>query len=147
MRAVIQRVSSACVTVDNKLISKIGQGLLVLLGIHKADTRKERDYIIKKIINLRIFSDDVFAMNKSVSNVSGEILLVSQFTLYGDCRKGNRPSFIDAMPPDQAKYFYDDFMAELRLQYPKVQEGVFGAHMQVELVNNGPVTILLDTQK
>ena len=126
MRAVIQRVSSASVSVDNKLVSKIGHGLLVLLGIKKDDTEKERDYITKKIVNLRIFPDlsisqGQHTMNKSVADVDGEILLVSQFTLYGDCRKGNRPSFTQAMPPEQAKIAYDDFAVELKNNYSKVR--------------------------
>jgi len=147
MRAVVQRVSSASVSVDGKLISKIGPGLLVLLGIKDSDTQKDTDYIIKKLVKLRIFPDDNHNMNKSVADTGGEILLVSQFTLYGDCRKGNRPSFIKAMKPDEAKEFYDNFAIVLKKEYPKVKEGVFGAYMKVELVNDGPTTILIDSEK
>ena len=147
MKVLVQRVNSASVTVDEKRISEIGLGLLVLLGIKDSDTQKEIDYIIRKIINLRIFSDDNSFMSKSVLDVGGEILLVSQFTLYGDCCKGNRPSFTRAMSPGLAKNFYDNFADCLKKQYPKVKEGVFGAYMQVSLVNDGPVTILIDSEK
>ena len=149
MRAVVQRVSSASVTVDGEIISQIGAGLLVLLGIHKDDTEKEREYIIKKIVNLRIFPDsaDMHNINKSIKDTDGEILLVSQFTLYGDCKKGNRPSFIAAMPPEKAKSFYEDFAKELKHIYPKTKEGMFGAYMHVALVNDGPVTILLNSAR
>jgi len=147
MRALVQRVSEASVSVDNAVVSHIQGGLLVLLGIKSDDTQKDQDYIIKKILNLRIFSDQKNMMNKSVVDVSGEILLVSQFTLYGDCSKGNRPSFAKAMKPEQAKILYDDFARNVKQQYDKVREGVFAAHMQVSLVNDGPVTILIDSKK
>jgi len=147
MRALVQRVVSASVTVDNKLISEIGSGLLVFLGIKADDTQSDRDYLIKKILNLRIFSDQEDKMNKSIVDISGEMLLVSQFTLYGDCAKGNRPSFAKAMKPEQAKQCYDDFVQTLKQQYHAVKEGVFAAHMQVALVNDGPVTILIESKK
>jgi len=147
MRAVIQLVREASVTVEGKPVSSIGPGLLVLLGIKKDDTEKEQDYLIKKIVNLRVFPDEQSCMNKSVGDVEGEILLVSQFTLYGDCKKGNRPSFVDAMAPQTAKEYYDRFAASLKAVYPKVKEGVFGASMQVRLLNDGPVTIVIDTAK
>jgi len=168
MRAVVQLVKSASVSVSQKLVSEIGPGLLVLLGIKDDDAhplsgsppfvraqdrlrsgqaRSSGGYIIKKIINLRIFPDENGNMNKSVQDVGGEILLVSQFTLYGDCRKGNRPSFICAMPPEKAKNFYKNFADCLKSEYPKVKEGIFGAYMQVALVNDGPVTILIDSEK
>jgi len=147
MRALVQRVSEASVSVDNAVVSHIQGGLLVLLGIKSDDTQKDQDYIIKKILNLRIFSDQKNMMNKSVVDVSGEILLVSQFTLYGDCSKGNRPSFAKAMKPEQAKILYDDFARNVKQQYGKVREGIFAAHMQVSLVNDGPVTILIDSKK
>ena len=145
MRAVIQRVTSAAVSVDGKTVSQIGNGLLVLLGIGRDDTDKDRDYLIKKIIKLRIFPDEQRSFDKSVVAVGGEILLVSQFTLYGDCSKGNRPSFYQAMPPQKAQVAYDDFAKSLKGEYPNVQEGVFGAHMQISLMNDGPVTIVLDS--
>ncbi|MFC1842519.1 D-aminoacyl-tRNA deacylase [Candidatus Dependentiae bacterium] len=154
MKALIQRVSSASVSVDNKIVSKIGHGFLVFLGIKADDTQKDRDYIIKKIVNLRVFPEVGDAtkkmakkMDRSIGDVGGEILLVSQFTLYADCRKGNRPSFINAMSPEQAKSFYCDFAVCLRKNYDKVKEGVFGAYMQVALTNDGPVTILIDSTK
>jgi len=144
MRAVIQKVTLASVSVDGALVSEIGLGLLVFLGIKAGDTSKETDYVVRKIVNLRVFEDDQHKMNKSILDVGGEILLVSQFTLYGDCRKGNRPSFVQAMPPQEAEPFYNDFVVALKKAYPKVKEGVFGAYMQVQLINDGPVTILLD---
>jgi len=145
MRAVVQRVSSASVTVDGEIVGKIGKGLLVLLGIKKDDTDTQQEKIIKKILNLRVFFDGQKEFDKSVVAVGGEILLVSQFTLYGDCTKGNRPSFFGAMSPQEASIVYKEFAKSLRQQYPKVQEGVFGAYMQVALVNDGPATILLES--
>ena len=144
MRAVIQRVNSASVEVEGKLISKIEKGLLVLVGIHKEDTQKDAGYIIRKILNLRVFESEKSFMDKSVQDLELEILLVSQFTLYADLRKGNRPSFDKAMPPAQAKIFYENFVEKFRENYPKTKDGVFGAYMQVSLVNDGPLTIILD---
>ena len=147
MRALIQRVTSASVSIEEKLISQIKLGLLVLLGIKTGDTHEDSDYIIRKIVNLRIFADEQYKMNKNLSDVGGEILLISQFTLYGDCKKGNRPSFIQAMPPAEAELFYNEFVLRLKNEYAQVKEGLFGASMQVGLVNDGPVTILIDSNR
>jgi len=144
MKVVIQRVSSASVTVDGKTVSTIGPGLLVLLGIAAQDAdQPDNDYLINKILKLRVFPDGQQQFHKSVVDVGGEILLVSQFTLYGDCTKGNRPSFCKAMPPQEAKLRYNAFAKDLKKAYPRVQEGIFGANMQVSLVNVGPVTIIV----
>ncbi|MBT3456044.1 D-tyrosyl-tRNA(Tyr) deacylase [bacterium] len=147
MRAVVQRVSKASVEVDNKVVSKISNGLLVLIGLTHEDSKEEFNYTINKILKLRIFDDEQGVMNKSVVDISGEILLVSQFTLYGDCRKGNRPSYQQAMNPDKAKKEFDNFFSCFKRQYEKVQNGIFGAHMKVDLLNDGPVTILIDSLK
>lgn len=147
MRAVIQRVTTASVTIDQKKVAEISQGLLVLVGFKITDTQRDYVYLAQKIIKLRIFNDEQGRMNKSVGDINGELLLVSQFTLYGDCRKGNRPSFVQAMPPEQAKTFYEQFVSYTCEQYAKTYSGVFQAYMQVSLVNDGPVTILLDTEK
>ena len=144
MKLVIQRVSQASVTVDNAIVGQIEEGYMVLLGIHKDDTLALCDKAIRKLLNLRLFSDDDGKMNKSIQDVDGSILLVSQFTLYGDCRKGNRPSFIEAMSPQEAEPFYDDFCKQLKQAYTKVEFGNFGADMQVALINSGPVTITYD---
>lgn len=148
MRVVVQRVSSASVCVDDRLVSQIGTGLLVLVGLSVDDTVESFesfDPVIKKMIQLRIFPDDQGKMNKSVQDVQGEILLVSQFTLYADCRKGNRPSFVKAMPPDKARVMYAQFVDRVKELFgsDRVHDGEFGAYMQVSLVNDGPVTILL----
>ena len=145
MKVVIQRVKSASVEVDGDLISSIGQGLLVLVGIHKEDTQKDSDYIIKKILSLRFFESEKSFMDKSVQDLNLEVLLVSQFTLYGNCKKGARPSFDKAMPPKEAKIFYENFVEKFKQQHSKVKDGIFGAYMQVSLVNDGPVTIILDS--
>ncbi|MBI5394233.1 MAG: D-tyrosyl-tRNA(Tyr) deacylase [Verrucomicrobia bacterium] len=148
MRIVVQRVSRAAVRVDGQTVGEIGRGLLVLLGIGKADTEADADYIIGKILALRIFHDDDSKMNRSVTDIGGGVLVVSQFTLHGDVRKGTRPSFSDAMPPADAERFYTRFMEKLRAATTlKVEEGKFAAMMDVELVNDGPVTILLDSQR
>jgi D-aminoacyl-tRNA deacylase len=144
MRIVIQVVSSASVAIAGKQISAIGTGLLLLVGLHKNDTIEQFDPLIKKVINLRIFPDESHKINKSIVDINGELLLVSQFTLYADCKKGNRPSFADAMPPAQANEYYGKFVQKCRELYPKVKEGVFGADMQVTLVNDGPLTIILE---
>lgn len=146
MRALIQRVQSASVTVDGNIIGQIEQGLLVLLGMHKEDHAGQLAWFVEKLIHLRIFSDDEGKMNRSVQDVDGGLLVVSQFTLYGDCRTGRRPSFIHTLPPDQAEPLYNQFVAELRkkLGEAKVQTGQFGAEMQVQLINDGPVTFLLE---
>jgi D-tyrosyl-tRNA(Tyr) deacylase len=146
MKAVVQRVSRACVRIDDQTVGEIDRGLLVLLGVGKSDTGADTDWMIKKLLALRIFPDDAKNMNRSVTDIGGGILVVSQFTLYGDARKGTRPSFTDAMPPIDAERFYGDFMSKLRAATRlKVAEGKFAAMMDVELVNDGPVTILLDS--
>lgn len=147
MRSVVQRVSSSSVTVDGGMIVKIDKGLMVLLGVTHDDTSKDVDYMIDKILNLRIFEDEEDKMNLSLKDVGGELLVVSQFTLYGDCRKGRRPSFTNAARPDQADKLYEEFVAKAKAQGLNVGTGQFGAHMMVDLTNDGPVTILLDSSK
>lgn len=148
MRAVVQRVSRSCVVVDNKTVGSIGKGLTVLLGIESTDTEKDMEYMADKIVNLRIFEDASGKMNLSALDVGGELLVVSQFTLFGDCRKGKRPSFTRAAPPDFADRLYNEFASYIRGKYPiKVETGVFQAEMQLEIHNDGPVTILLDSTK
>ncbi|MBO4563485.1 MAG: D-tyrosyl-tRNA(Tyr) deacylase [Clostridia bacterium] len=146
MRAVVQRVSSASVETEGREAGRIGRGFLVLLGVHTTDEKKDADYIIKKISGLRVFEDENGKMNLSLSDVSGELLIVSQFTLYGDARHGNRPAFIEAALPDKAIPLYEYTVSELKKSFP-VSTGEFGADMQVSLVNDGPVTILLDSKK
>jgi D-tyrosyl-tRNA(Tyr) deacylase len=146
MKAVVQRVSRASVRIDNQIVGKIDRGLLVLLGIGKGDAVTDADWLIKKLLALRIFPDDTKNMNRSVTDIGGGLLIVSQFTLYGDARSGTRPSFTDAMPPAEAEQFYNSFMIKLRAAAPlKVAEGKFAAMMDVELINDGPVTIVLDS--
>jgi len=147
VRAIIQRVSSASVSIDDEVVSSIGRGLLILVGFHKDDTDADSDYIITKSTGLRIFGDDNGMMNLSVADIDGEILVVSQFTLYGDARKGKRPSFSTSMPPTEALQFYDRFINRFKENFSSVKSGVFGADMQVSLVNSGPVTIMLDSSK
>ena len=147
MKAVIQRVSQAGVTVDGKEVSRIGTGLMVLLGVGHEDTQKDADFLVDKIINLRIFEDDRGKMNISLKDVGGELLVVSQFTLMGDCRKGRRPSFINAARPDAASRLYDYFIEKAKEKGVSTQGGVFQAMMDVDLVNQGPVTLLLDTKE
>ena len=147
MRAVIQRVSRASVAVDDKVAGQIGQGLLVLLGVSRTDTEAAADYLADKVMGLRIFEDAAGKMNLSVTEVNGGVLLVSQFTLYGDVRRGKRPSFDAAAPPEQARKLYEYMIERLRTLGIPCQTGVFQAMMQVELVNDGPVTILLDSEK
>ena len=147
MRAVVQRVSSSRVTVDNVVTGEINQGLLVLLGVTHEDTSKDVDYMIDKVLNLRIFEDENGKMNLSLKDINGELLIVSQFTLYGDCRKGRRPGFSDAARPEIAIPLYEEFIEKARKQDIKVGTGKFGADMMVDIANNGPVTILLDSQK
>ena len=145
MRFVIQRVKHASVTIDGTVTGKIGKGYLVLIGIAEDDTREIADKMIKKLINLRIFEDENGKTNISISDVEGQLLLVSQFTLYADCKKGNRPSFTRAGSPDMANTMYEYIISECRQQIPVVQTGSFGADMKVELLNDGPFTILLDS--
>ena len=147
MRAVVQRVSSSKVTVDGELTGKIDKGLLVLLGVTHEDTSKDVDYIIDKVLNLRIFEDENEKMNLSLKDVSGELLVVSQFTLYGDCRKGRRPSFSSAARPEVATKLYEEFIDKARKEGIVTQTGQFGAHMMVDLTNDGPVTILLESNR
>lgn len=147
MRAVFQRVSSARVSIDGEVVSSISRGLLVLIGVAEDDSEADVQYVANKTANLRIFEDEAGKMNLSVSDIDGEILVVSQFTLYGDCRKGRRPSFIAAARPPKAELLYEKYVAALTDVGLKVETGVFQAHMDVELVNDGPVTILLDSKK
>ncbi len=147
MRCVIQRVSRARVLVDCQIVGEIGKGILVLLGISTEDSEKETIYILQKTLNLRIFEDTAGKMNLSLLDISGDLLVVSQFTLYGDARKGRRPSFIEAAAPEKANFLYEFFVAEARKQIQNVKTGHFQAMMDVELVNDGPVTILLDSKK
>jgi D-tyrosyl-tRNA(Tyr) deacylase len=145
VRAHIQRVTKAELYLDDTLFASISKGMLVLLGIHQSDTLTQIPKLIQKIINLRIFADEVGQMNLDIKNVQGEILLVSQFTLYADTKKGNRPSFIDAAKPEAAIPIYENFVMSLAAALPnKVKTGVFGADMQIHLVNDGPVTVLLE---
>lgn len=145
MKLVIQRVKSASVSIDGRVYKAIQQGLLLLVGVGPEDQQEDLDYAVRKIVNMRIFSDDEGKMNLSVKDIQGEILSVSQFTLFADTKKGNRPAFTDAAKPDMAEAFYQEFNQELAKEV-SVEAGVFGADMQVELVNDGPVTIILDTK-
>ena len=147
MRAVIQRVGHAKVTVDGTVTGEIGRGLLIFLGVGRGDTNNDLDYIVKKTIGLRIFPDAGGKMNLSVTDIGGQALVVSQFTLYGDCRKGNRPSFSGSMPPGEANEMYERFIGLLNDSGIRAEHGVFGADMSVELENDGPVTIILDSSK
>jgi len=147
MKAVIQRTDEAEVRVGKEIISAIKQGLLIFLGIEKGDKREDCDYLLEKTINLRIFEDDVGKMNRSLIEVSGELLIVSQFTLLADCRKGRRPSFTQAEEPQKAKALYDYFVEKAKQRVKKVSQGLFQEMMKVKLVNNGPVTIILDSKE
>jgi D-aminoacyl-tRNA deacylase len=147
MRAVVQRVTRASVTVEGEVIGEIGNGLVVLIGITREDTKVEAAYLVDKISNLRIFDDEEGKMNLSVKDVNGGLLIVSQFTLYGDVRRGLRPSWIEAAPPEVAEPLYDFFVRQARSMVDEVATGKFQAMMKVELVNDGPVTILLDSGK
>lgn len=145
MRFIIQRVSSASVTVETKIVGKIEKGYLVLIGIEDSDTEAIANKLIKKLIGLRIFEDENGKTNLSLADVDGSLLLVSQFTLYADCKKGNRPSFIRAGQPDMAAKMYEYIIAECKKQVKNVQRGIFGADMKVTLTNEGPFTIVLDS--
>ncbi|HHW30223.1 MAG TPA: D-tyrosyl-tRNA(Tyr) deacylase [Clostridiaceae bacterium] len=147
MRAVVQRVREARVSVDNKIIGEIGKGLVVLLGVGTNDTEKDLTYLADKILNLRVFEDENGKMNISLMDVGGELLIVSQFTLYGDCRRGNRPSYTNAAPPAEAEDFYNRFVDYCKQRGVKVETGKFQAEMLVEIHNDGPVTILIDSKK
>jgi D-aminoacyl-tRNA deacylase len=145
MRAVVKRVSRAGVSIAGEVVGAVGRGLLVLLGVGPADTEAEARWLADKVVGLRIFPDDDGKMNRDVAAAGGGVLVVSQFTLYGDCRRGRRPSFIGAAPPDVAEPLYEAFVAAIRAQGVPAATGRFGAMMQVELVNDGPVTLLVDT--
>lgn len=147
MRAVLQRVTRACVRVDGETIGEIDKGILVLLGVGKDDDEQHAKYLVEKIIGLRIFEDTQGKMNLSLLESNGSLLVVSQFTLYGDARKGKRPSYSDAALPEKANTLYEFFVSEARKQIAKVETGSFRAMMDVELINDGPVTILLDSKR
>lgn len=147
MRAVVQRVSKSKVKVEDKTVGEIGKGLLVLLGVGKEDTKEDIEYLTQKILNLRIFEDENGKMNLSLLDIEGELLVISQFTLYGDVRKGRRPSFTDSASPDEAEKMYKQFINKCKNESINVEEGIFGADMDVSLINDGPVTILLDSKK
>lgn len=144
MKAVLQRVKNASVTVDGKITGQIGEGFLVLLGVGPEDTEKNADELVQKICKLRIFTDENDKMNLSIKDIDGQILVVSQFTLYADCQRGNRPSFVKAASPDKAEELYEYFKQQCKKEVKNVQSGIFGAHMEVKLLNNGPVTIILE---
>ena len=146
MRAVIQRVSQAKVVVDDKTVGQIGKGFMILLGVHEEDTQADVDYLVGKISKLRVFEDDQQKMNRSIIDVGGEILSISQFTLFADTKKGNRPSFVQAAKPDTAIPLYEAFNEGLRQVGIPVETGIFGADMKCHLVNDGPVTIIIDSQ-
>jgi D-tyrosyl-tRNA(Tyr) deacylase len=147
MRSVVQRVTRASVTVDGAIVGQIGPGLLVLLGVAPNDAETDADYLAEKITGLRVFEDADGKMNASLADTGGAMLVVSQFTLYGDCRKGRRPSFTDAAPPELAERLYEYFVQQVRAQGILVETGRFRAMMEVELVNDGPVTLLLESRK
>jgi D-tyrosyl-tRNA(Tyr) deacylase len=147
MRAVLQRVRRARVTVGEEVVGEIGVGLLVLLGVARSDSNDDATWLAQKIVGLRLFADTDDKMNLSVADVSGSVLVVSQFTLHGDCRKGRRPSFVDAAPPETAIPLYEAFINGVKAEGIPVATGRFGAMMQVELVNDGPVTLILDTKE
>lgn len=147
MRGVVQRVKRASVSVDNKIIGEINHGILLLLGVEDTDEEKDLEYMCDKVPNLRIFEDENGKMNKSLIDVNGSILVISQFTLLGDARKGRRPSFTQAAVPEKAILMYESFISNMKAKEIYVQMGEFGADMQVELINDGPVTILLDSKK
>lgn len=144
MKLVVQRVKEASVEVDKKIVGQIDQGFLVLIGIKVGDTKEQADYLVRKLCNLRVFTDEKDKMNLSLKDVNGKLLIVSQFTLYGDCSDGNRPSFIEAARPDEAIPLYEYFCNECAKNNIEVQKGIFGADMKVKLLNDGPVTIIIE---
>jgi len=146
MRAVVQRVKSSSVAVDNDVIGEIGKGLLILLGVAKADTADNAEYLADKIVNLRIFEDENNKMNRSLLDTGGEMLVVSQFTLLGDCTKGRRPSFVHAAEPDRANELYEHFVEQVRQKGVNIATGQFRATMDVSLVNDGPVTLIVESR-
>lgn len=147
MRVVVQRSLQSKVTVEGKVTGEIKKGVVLLVGFKVGDTEKEIDYMVKKVLNLRIFDDSEGVMNQSLLDVGGDILSISQFTLYGNAKKGNRPSYIDAMPGSDASKFYDLFNQKLKENGVKVETGIFGADMKVEITNDGPITILLESEE
>lgn len=144
MKLIIQRVDNASVTINQKIKGEIKQGFLVLLGVTHTDTKETADYLVKKLCNLRVFQDENEKMNLSIKDIDGELLIVSQFTLYADCQKGNRPSFVNSAKPEMAENLYEYFIEKCKNEIRKVETGEFGAHMNVQLLNNGPVTIILE---
>lgn len=144
MKLLVQRVANANVKVDDKIVGKIDKGFLVLCGVTHTDTKETADYLVKKLLNLRVFEDENEKMNLSLKQVNGELLIVSQFTLYADTSSGNRPSFINAAKPDMANELYEYFCSQCAKEGIRVEKGVFGAHMEVSLLNDGPVTIMLE---
>lgn len=147
MRAVVQRVKKSSCRVDNEIVGKIDKGLLLLLGIGQDDNEKDLDYLVDKVLGLRIFSDEDGKMNLSLEDIGGQILIISQFTLYGDARKGKRPSFSKSSSPELGEKYYNQFIDKVKSKGIKTETGIFGAHMDIELINDGPVTILLDSKK
>lgn len=146
MKIVVQRVKHAQVEVEGKIVGKIKNGFMVLLGVTHNDTEKEADYLVKKLCKLRVFSDENDKMNLSIKDVNGELLIISQFTLYANCKDGNRPSFIEAAKPDKANELYEYFCNECQKNEIKVEKGIFGADMKVSLLNDGPVTIIIEKE-
>ncbi len=144
MKLVIQRVEHASVTVENNIVGKISKGFLVLLGVGPEDTEKKAEYLVQKLIKLRVFGDEHGKMNLSLKDIEGELLIVSQFTLYADCTGGNRPSFTNAAKPEKANELYEYFIKKCKEETIRVEHGIFGADMKVELLNDGPVTIILE---
>jgi len=147
MKAVLQRVSKASVKVDSEVVGSIDGGFLVFLGVGKEDTREDIDFLVRKIVGMRVFSDEDGKFNLSVKDTGGSLLVVSQFTLFANTKKGNRPSFIDAAPPEMAEKMYEEFCSACEAEGVKVEKGVFAAMMEVELVNDGPVTVCLDSKE
>ena len=147
MKLVIQRVQEASVSVDQEVVGTIGHGFMVLLGVSQTDTEEIADKMFQKLLKLRIFEDENGKTNLDIKSVNGELLIISQFTLYADCRHGNRPSFIGAGTPDQANALYEYFLSQCRKEIPVVEQGIFGAHMMVSLINDGPFTIVLDSDE
>lgn len=147
MRAVIQKVNFSSVEVDGKVVGKIEKGFNVLLGITKDDSEEDIKYLRDKIVNLRIFEDETGKMNKSLKDVNGELLVISQFTLYGDCRRGRRPNFMNALNGEEAEKLYNEFVVQCKEEIDRVETGVFGAYMKVSIENDGPVTIIIDSKK
>lgn len=146
MKIVVQRVKHAQVEVEGKIVGKINNGFMVLLGVTHGDTEKEADYLVKKLCKLRVFSDENGKMNLSIKDIGGELLIISQFTLYANCKDGNRPSFIEAAKPDKANELYEYFCKECEKNEIKVEKGIFGADMKVSLLNDGPVTIIIEKE-